>query len=177
MSRRACAFFPPSLAPVLHGRKGHKDAVGAPQGPTRWAVRHAGLDHAPPRQIDHAVGVLTARWRQSREVSLAVLLTLRTIVLRRGDDASPWTPAVEMPHVVQRPLVLLLPIRLMTTTWTCVPGLMATVGDDLWRWEVGRDEKTFRGIGSIRTRTAHRFALLAQMLDRHSTTHVPWGPS
>jgi hypothetical protein len=107
---RACAFFPPSLAPVLQGRKGHKDAVVAPQVPTRWAVGQAVLDHEPPRQIDHAVGVLTARRRQIRQVSLAVLMTLRTVVVRIGDDEIPWTPSGEISHVVQRPLKLLVPI-------------------------------------------------------------------
>jgi hypothetical protein len=138
-----------------------------PQVPTRWAVGQTVLDHKSHRQIDYAVGVLTARWRQIRQVSLEVLMTGRTIVLRIGDDEIPWTPEVEIPQVVQCPLVLLIPIRLMTTTWTCVPLIIATVGDDLWRWEVGRYGNTFRGIGSIRTRTAHRFTLLAQMLDRH----------
>jgi len=73
---RACAFFPPSLDPVLDGRQGHKDTVVAPQVPARWAGGQTVLDHEPHRQIDHAVGVLTARWRQSRQVSLEVLLTL-----------------------------------------------------------------------------------------------------
>jgi hypothetical protein len=174
---RACAFFPPSLAPVLDGRKGHKDAVVAPQGPTRWALGQAVLDHEPHRQSEHAVGVRTARWRQSRQGSREVLLTFRTIVLRRGDEEIPGPPEGEIAQVVQRPLGLLIPIRLMTTTGTCVSLLIATVWDDLWRWEVGRDGNTFRGIGSLRTRTEHRFTLLAQMLDRHYTTNVPWGPS
>src|SRR5678816_4185346 len=69
VSMRACAFFPPRLDPVLDGRKGHKDAVVAPQVPTRRAVGQAVLDHEPHRQIDHTVGVLTARWRQIRPVS------------------------------------------------------------------------------------------------------------
>jgi hypothetical protein len=107
---RACAFFPPSLDPILHGRKGHKDAVVAPQVPTRWAVGQAVLDHEPHRQIDHTVGVLTARGRQLRQVSLEVLAALRTVVLRIGDDEIPWTPEVEIAQVVQRPLKLLVSI-------------------------------------------------------------------
>jgi hypothetical protein len=107
---RACAFFPPSLNPILNGRKGHKDAVVAPQVPTRWAVGQAVLDHEPHRQIDHAVRVLTARWRQIRQVSLEVLLTFRTVGLRIGDDEIPWAPQVEIAQVVQRPLKLLVPI-------------------------------------------------------------------
>jgi hypothetical protein len=63
---RACAFFSPSLDPVLDRGKGHKDAVVAPQVPTRWAVGHAVLNDDPHRQIDHAVRVVTARWGQVR---------------------------------------------------------------------------------------------------------------
>jgi len=107
---RACAFFPPSLDPVLNGRKGHKDAMVAPQVPTRWAVGQTVLDHKSHRQIDHAVSVLTVWWYQVRQVSLEVLLTFRTIVLRIGDDELPWTPEVEIAQVVQRPLKLLVPI-------------------------------------------------------------------
>jgi hypothetical protein len=43
---RACAFFP-RLNPVLDRRKGDKDAVVAPEVPTRWAVGQAILDHEP----------------------------------------------------------------------------------------------------------------------------------
>jgi hypothetical protein len=78
---RACAFFSPSLDPVLDRGKGDKDAVVAPQMPTRWAVGQAVLDHNPHRQIDHAVRVATARWRQIREVGAKVLATLRTVML------------------------------------------------------------------------------------------------
>jgi hypothetical protein len=107
---RACAFFPPSLYPVLDGRKGHKDAVVAPQVPTRWAVGQTVLDHEPHRQIDHAVSVLTARGRQIRQVRLEVLMTFRTVVLRIGDDEIPRTPEVEIAQIVQCPLKLLVPV-------------------------------------------------------------------
>jgi len=46
---RACAFFSPRLDPMLDRRKGHKDAVVAPEVPTRWAVGQAVLDHEPYR--------------------------------------------------------------------------------------------------------------------------------
>jgi hypothetical protein len=78
---RACAFFSPSLDPVLDGRKGHKDPVVAPEVPTRGPVGQAIFDYEPYRQIDHAVGVLTAGWRQIREVGAKVPATLRTVVL------------------------------------------------------------------------------------------------
>src|SRR6266516_5911128 len=81
VSMRACAFFSPSLDPVLNSRKGHKDAMVAPQVPTRWAVGQAVLDHEPHGQVHHAVGVLTAGWCGIGEVRVKVLATLRTVVL------------------------------------------------------------------------------------------------
>jgi hypothetical protein len=107
---RACAFFPPSLDPVLDRGKRDKDAVVAPQVPTRWAVGQAILDHEPHRQIHHAMGVLTARWGEIGEVRVKVLTTLRTVMLGIGDHEISRTPQVEIPQVVQRPLVLLVPI-------------------------------------------------------------------
>src|SRR5262245_30374662 len=97
VSRRTCAFFSPSLAPVLDRGKGDKDTVVTPQGPTRWAVGHAVLHHEPHCQIDHAVGILTARGRQIGEVRVKVLAALRTVVLRIGDHEITRTPEVEIP--------------------------------------------------------------------------------
>src|SRR5262249_57003240 len=73
VSMRACAFFPPSLDPVLNGRKGHKDAMVAPQVPARWAIGQAILDHEPHGQVHHAVGVLSAGWGEIGEVRVKVL--------------------------------------------------------------------------------------------------------
>jgi hypothetical protein len=94
---RACAFFSPSLDPVLDRGKGDKDAVVSPQVPTRWAVGQAVLDHNPHCQIDHAVGVVTARWRQISEIGVEVLAALRTVMLRIRHHESPRTPPVEIP--------------------------------------------------------------------------------
>ena len=58
---RACAFFPPSLDPVLDRGKRDKDAVVSPQVPTRGPVGQTVFDHKPYRQINDAVGVLTAK--------------------------------------------------------------------------------------------------------------------
>src|SRR5215468_4072731 len=97
---RACAFFSPSLAPVLKGRKGDKDTMVAPEVPARRAVGQAICDHQPYRPRHHAVGVLTAGGRQSRQVSLEVLAAFRTVMLRIRDDKIPRTPEVEMAQVV-----------------------------------------------------------------------------
>jgi hypothetical protein len=128
---RACAFFPPSLDPVLDRGKRDKDAVVAPEVPTRGPGGQAVFDHQPYRQINHAVGVLSAGWRQIREVGVKVLATLRTVVLRIGDDEIAWTPEVEIAQVVQRPLKLLVPIGGVTAAWTGLPLVVATIGDDL----------------------------------------------
>ena len=97
---RTCAFFSPSLAPILDRRKGHTDAVVAPEVPTRGSVGQAVFDHQPYRQIHHAVRVLSAGWCQSREVRVKVLATLRTVMLRIRDEKIPRTPEVESAQVV-----------------------------------------------------------------------------
>src|SRR5437868_2232290 len=100
---RVCAFFSPSLDPVLNRGEGDKDAVVAPQVPTRWAVRQAVLNHEPHRQSDHAVGILTARWRQIAAVGTKVLATLRTVMLGIGHQQIPPTPYVEIPQSKGKP--------------------------------------------------------------------------
>jgi len=93
---RACAFFSPRLAPVLDRSTRDKDAVVAPEVPTRGPVGQAVFDHQPYRQINHAVGVLTTGWRQVREGGAKVLATLRTVMLRIRDHEIPRTPQVEI---------------------------------------------------------------------------------
>src|SRR5437870_1616142 len=161
---RACAFFPPSLDPVLNGRKGHKDAMVAPQVPTRWAVGQAILDHEPHGQVHHAVGVLTAGWCEIGEVRVEVLVTFRTVMLRIRDDKITRTPHVEIAQIVQRPMGLLVPIGRVTTTRTRLTRVVATVQDDLGLRQVCKRCHTFGRVGAIRTWTEHRVALLAQRL-------------
>src|SRR4030095_16941727 len=161
---RACAFFPPGLDPVLDRGKRDKDAVVAPEVPTRGPVGQAVFDHQPDRQIHHAVGVLSAGWCQIREVRVKVLATLRTVVLRIGDHEIPRTPQVEIPQVVQCPLVLLVAIGLVPTTRTRLPEVVATVGDDLGLGQVCGCGDPSAWVGSILTWTEHRVALLAPRL-------------
>src|ERR671937_1477015 len=78
VSMRVCAFFSPRLDPVLDRGKRDKDAMVAPQVPTRGPIGQAVLDHQPYRQIHHAVRILTAGWRQIREVGAKVLAALCT---------------------------------------------------------------------------------------------------
>jgi hypothetical protein len=159
---RACAFFPPGLDPVLDRGKRDKDAMVAPEVPTRGPVGQAVFDHQPDRQIHHAVGVLSAGWCQIREVRVKVLATLRTVVLRIGDHEIPRTPQVEIPQVVQWPLVLLVAIGLVPTTRTRLPEVVATVWDDLGLGQVCGCGDPSAGVGSILPWTEHRVALLAQ---------------
>src|SRR6266700_5918473 len=162
---RDCAFFSPCLNPVLDRGKGHEDTVVSPEMPTRRAVGHAIFDHESYRQIHHAVGVVTARWRQIGEVRIEVLATLGAVMLRIGNHKITRTPQVEIAQVVQRPLGLLVSIGHVTTTRTRVPSVVATRGNHLWLGQVGNRGDPFGGIGSIRTRTKHSFALLVLMLE------------
>src|SRR5919198_6288518 len=160
-SMRACAFFPPGLDPVLDRGKRDKDAVVAPEVPTRRPVGQAVFDHQPDRQSHHAVGVLSAGWCQIREVRVKVLAALRTVVLRIGDHKIPRTPQVEIPQVVQRPLVLLVPIGRVPTTWARLPDGVATVWDDLGLWQVCGCGDPGAWVGSVLTWTVHRVTFLA----------------
>src|SRR5919108_3909670 len=159
---RACAFFSPSLDPVLDRGKRDKDTVVAPEVPAGGTVGQASLDHEPYGEVYHAVGVLTAGWCQIGEVRAKVLATLRTEVLRIGDHKIPRTPQVEIPQVVQCPLVLLVAIGLVPTTRTRLPEVVATVGDDLGLGQVCGCGDPGAWVGSALTWTAHRVALLAQ---------------
>jgi len=159
---RAGAFFSPRLAPVLERGTGAKDTVVAPQVPTRWAVGHAVLDHHPPRQSDPAVRGVTARWRQISEVGAQVLATLRTGMLCLRDEQITRTPHVEMAQVVQRPMRRLVPLGRGPTARTRLPDGVATVGDALRLGHVSGRRDPCARVGSVRTGTEHRVALLAQ---------------
>src|SRR6266487_1158106 len=164
VSMRACAFFSPRLNPVLDRGQGHKDTVVSPQMPTRRAVGQAVFNHDAHRQIDHAVGIMTAWWCQISEVGVQVLATFRTVMLRIRDDKIPRTPHVEMAQVVQRPMRRLVPIGRVTTTRTRLPRVVATVQDDLGLRQVCERCHTFGRVGAIRTWAEHRVARLAQKL-------------
>jgi hypothetical protein len=77
--------FPPCLHPVLDGGKGDKHAMVTPEMPTRGAVRQAIFHHHPHRQRHDTVGIMTARGSHIGQVSVEVLVTRRTIVLRIKD--------------------------------------------------------------------------------------------
>jgi hypothetical protein len=124
---RTCAFFPPSLNPILDRGKGNEDSVVSPQVPTRWTIGHAIFDHDAHRQIDDAVSIMTTRWGQIREVGVKVLATFRTVVLRIRDDEITRTPQVEIAQVMQRPMRLIIPVGRVTATWTRLPDVVATV--------------------------------------------------
>jgi hypothetical protein len=55
-----CAFFSPGLDPVLDRGKGDKHSVIAPQMPTGRTVGQVIFDHQTHRQLDHAMGIMTA---------------------------------------------------------------------------------------------------------------------
>src|SRR5262245_20628226 len=159
---RACAFFSPSLDPVLDRGKRDKDPVVAPEVPAGGTVRQAILDHEPHGEVHHAVGVLTAGWCQIGEVRAKILATGRTVMLGIGHQQIPRTPHVEIPHIMQRPMRLLVPIGRVTTTRARLPEVVATVGDDLGLWQVCGCGDPGAGVGSVLPWTEHRVALLAQ---------------
>jgi len=157
---RACAFFSPSLDPVLNRGEGDKDAVVAPQVPTRWAVGHAVLNHEPHRQIG--------------EVGTKVLATLSTVMLGIGHQQITRTPHVEIPQVMERPMRLLVPIGRVPTTRARLSEVIAAVGDNLGLGQVFGGCDPGAGVGSVLTWTEHRIALLAQRFGPDLTISVFW---
>src|SRR5918999_1345747 len=129
--------------------------------PTGWAVGQAVLDHQTHCQIDDAVGIMTACWRQIREVEVEVLAALGTVMLRIRDDEITRTPQVEIAQIVQGAMSLLVAIGRVTTAWARLPRGVATVPDDLGRWQVCNRRDALTWVGSILTWTEHRVALLA----------------
>src|SRR6266853_6746851 len=85
-------------------------------------------------------------------------------MLRIGDHEITRTPQVEIAQVMQRPLVLLAPIGLVTTPRTRLARVGTISRDDLWRWQVCNRGNPFGGIGSICPRTDHGCVLRARML-------------
>src|SRR5262245_39757872 len=159
---RACAFFSPSLDPVLDRGKRDKNPVVAPEVPAGGTVRQAILDHEPHGEVHHAVGVLTAGWCQIGEVRAKVLATLRTVMLGIGHQQILRTPHVEIPHIMERPMRRLVPIGRVPTTRARSPDVVATVGDDLGLWQVCGCGDPGAWVGSVLPWTEHRVALLAQ---------------
>ena len=62
-------------------------------------------------------------------------------MLRICDYEITRTPQIEIAEVMQRPLGLLIPIGPVTTMRTCVPLVIATVGNNFWLWKVCRHSK------------------------------------
>src|SRR5262245_54604124 len=137
----------------------------APEVPARRAVGQAVLDHEPHRQIDHPVGILTARRGQIREVGAKVLATLRTVMLGIGHKQITRTPHIEIPQIMQCPMRLLVPIGRVTTTRARLPDVVATIGDNLGLGQVCGCGDPGAWVGAVLSWTEHRVALLAQRFE------------
>ena len=93
-------------------------------------------------------------------------------MLRIGDAQIPWTPLLEVAQVMQRAMSLLVSIGRVTTPRTRVPDVVATVGDELGRRQVGGGCDPFTRVGAILSGTGHRVGLLAHRLDPDYTVHA-----
>lgn len=162
---RDCALFSPGLHPVLARGTGHEDPMGSPQMPTRRAVGPAVLNNEAHRQIDHALGIMTARWSQIPEGGGTICATRRPVMLRRGEDQITRTPQVQMAQVVQRPMTRCVPIGRVTTARTRLSYVLATRRDDLGLGQVCGPRDPFARVEAVCTWTAHRMARLPHRLE------------
>ena len=83
-------------------------------------------------------------------------------MLRIGDAQIPWTPLLEVAQVMQRAMSLLVSIGRVTTPRTRVPDVVATVGDELGRRQVGGGCDPFTRVGAIRVRSPEMRHLITE---------------
>lgn len=150
-----CALFPPSLQPVLEGRKGHKHAVIAPQMPAGRAIGQAIFDHQTHRHVDDTMGVMTAGWRHIGEVDVAILLASGTVVRGVRHQQVNRAPRGEIAEVVQRPLSGFMASGELGTSWTGRAQLVTAVGHTVRCWEVLDVHNPLRGVWHVYTRSKH----------------------
>jgi hypothetical protein len=77
-----CAFFSPSLDPILDRGKGDKHPVITPQMPTGGTVGQVIFDHQTHRQLDHPMGIMTAGWGHIGQINVE-MPTASGAVMRR----------------------------------------------------------------------------------------------
>jgi len=152
---RACAFFPPSLCPILHGGKGHKDAVIAPQVPARGSVGQAIFDHQAYRHLDHPMGVVTTGRRHIAEIDVEVLTALRAVVRRVSHPKINWTSGGQIAQVVQGALPAFVTIGQMVTSWAGGVLMVPAVRHKLRPWEILEVHNAFRRVWHVCTRSDH----------------------
>src|ERR1700674_1005027 len=162
---RDCAFFSPSLDPVLDRGKGHKDAVVSPQVPTRWPVGQPIFHHDPHGNVDDAVGISALGRRQVGEICGEVGATGCTVILRIRDLEVSWLSSAQVPEVMQEPLFLFVAIGTVSTVRTEMSFGVALTEHELGCGQVLDTPDAFTGVGSILAWSKHDGFLLTKQSD------------
>src|SRR5438105_2463102 len=113
-----CAFFSPSLDPILEGGKRDKHAVIAPQVPAGGTVGHAIFNHQTHREMDHTMGVMTAGRSYIGQINVEVLPALRAVVRRVRHQEVHRTSSIQIAQVMYGALSRCVARRDVTTSWT-----------------------------------------------------------
>jgi len=150
-----CAFFSPSLDPVLEGRKRHKHAVITPEMPARGAVGHAIFDHKTHRHVYDTMGVMTAGGSHIGEVIVEILLTSRTVVRGVRHQQVHRVTGGEIAEVVQRPLSGFVARGELVASWAGRVRLVTAVRHTLRCWEVLDGDNPRGGVWHVYTRSEH----------------------
>jgi len=150
-----CAFFSPSLDPVLEGRKGHKHAVITPEMPAGGAGVHALFDHQTHRHVYDTMGVMTAGWRDIGEVDVAILLACCTGVRGVRHQQVHRVTGGEITEVVQRPLSGFVARGELGASWARRVRLVTAVRHTLRCWEVLDGDNPRGGVWHVYTRSEH----------------------
>src|SRR6266478_106536 len=150
-----CAFFPPSLHPILQGGKRDKDPMITPEMPTRWSVGQAIFRHHPHSQIDHPVGVVSARWSQIRQINVEVLFASVTVMRRVGHQEINWVTSAHITQVMQRALSRFVPRGEMRAPGTRSLLLVAMIRHELGGGEVLDVGHPLGGVWYVSSRSVH----------------------
>ena len=152
-----CAFFPPSLDPVLDRGARHKDAVIAPQMPAGRPGGHASFDHHTHGDVDHPLRVMTAGWGYIGQSDVAMLTTCGTVVRRGGHPEVNRATGAYVAKVVHGALVGGVARGEMATSWAGGVLMVTAIKAQLWGGKVLDIDQTLGGVWHVFTRSKHRW--------------------
>jgi hypothetical protein len=118
-------FFSRPFDPVLNGCKGDEDPVIPPQVPGGGPIGQTVFEHHAQSQRDHAVGIVTARWRQVGRIGIEVEAALFASVLGIKHLKGMRPPGARVPQIVQVSLTVAVSVASPTALGTRPAAILA----------------------------------------------------
>jgi hypothetical protein len=150
-----CAFFPPSLDPVLDRGTGHTHAVIAPQMPAGGTGGQAVFSHETHRQLRAPMGGVTAGRGHIAQSDVEMRMPWCTIVRGVRHQEVNRATGVDLAQVVHRTLPRWMARGEMGASWAGGVRLVTAVWHQLRRWEVLDVDNTRCRVWQVFTRSEH----------------------